>query len=258
MKLGLNERQAKVYLALLSQVHASAVELYQMSGVPQTKIYEVLKSLVVGGYCRERKIGRRNDFQAVDPKIAMNSHIENLKILYDDALSLQNTLAIKYAEAEEETEPSEYIELIHGAENIHFHYLKLLQTANKQILGFGKSPYTCYTEEMRLAQDRAMEEFVKRGGKSRWVYEMNENSPNWLADDLIEEQNNGVALRVIKNLPVKMMIFDSQRVFVLKENSLSPGKELSMTAIKQNATAYAYETLFKFIWDQAEPLNGTG
>ena len=256
MKLGLNERQSKVYLALLNQIHASAVELQQSSGVPQTKIYEILKSLMVGGYCRERKIGRRREYQAVDPDIAFAQSMENLKKLHEEANNHLRKLSKKFKEAEEFTEPSEYIEVVHGNDNIHYFYLKLLQTANKQILGFGKSPYTCYSEEMRLAQDREMEAFIERGGKSRWVYEVNDSSPDWLANDLVEEQNNGVELRVIKNLPVKMMIFDSQKVFVLKENSISNENDLSMTAIKQNATAFAYETLFKFTWDHAERLNG--
>ena len=256
MKLGMNERQAKVYLALLNQNQATAVELHRMSGVPQTKIYEVMKSMVVGGYCRERKIGRNRAFTAVEPKIALNNLIMDVENLHAEAIELQKRLTAMYDETEDNVDPSEYIEVVHGNDNIHHYYLNLLQTAHHSIQGFGKAPYTSYTREMRKAQETEMLAFVKRGGRSKWVYELNDNSPEWLPDDLTVRINNGVDLKVMKNLPVKMMVFDSQRVFVLKENAMSPGKELSMTAIKQSATAHAYETLFNFIWEQAEEYGG--
>ncbi len=50
--LGLSERQAKVYLALLSQKNTMIADLQRSSGVPQTKVYEIVRQLVEMGLIR--------------------------------------------------------------------------------------------------------------------------------------------------------------------------------------------------------------
>ncbi len=55
IRTGLNERNAKVYLALLRKKDASLSDLNKISGVRQNKLYEVIKSLIREGYCTEKK-----------------------------------------------------------------------------------------------------------------------------------------------------------------------------------------------------------
>ena len=44
--LGFNSYEAKVYLALLKKHPASGYEVAQIAGIPQSKAYDTLKSLV--------------------------------------------------------------------------------------------------------------------------------------------------------------------------------------------------------------------
>ena len=67
--LGMSEREARVYLALLSKRTGAAADLQKISGVPQSKIYEIIGSLVRRGFCTERKAGRKRTFEVIDPSV---------------------------------------------------------------------------------------------------------------------------------------------------------------------------------------------
>jgi len=49
-KLGLKEPEAKVYLNLLKKKNFTATEISRLSGVPRTKIYDVLHQLINKDY----------------------------------------------------------------------------------------------------------------------------------------------------------------------------------------------------------------
>ena len=66
--LGLTEREAKLYLALLGRPEATPAELQRLSGIIRNKTYETLDQMVLRGYCRERVAGRRRFFSPTDPE----------------------------------------------------------------------------------------------------------------------------------------------------------------------------------------------
>ena len=56
--IGLTEREAKVYLTLLTRRMLTALDLQEKANIPRTKIYEVLQKMINRGICIERKFGR--------------------------------------------------------------------------------------------------------------------------------------------------------------------------------------------------------
>ena len=65
--LGMNAREAKLYVALLRATEATPALLHRISGVPRTKTYEALDRMVASGLCSERLEGRRKFFRATRP-----------------------------------------------------------------------------------------------------------------------------------------------------------------------------------------------
>ena len=254
MKLGFSERQAKVYLALLNQRNATAAELQKSSGIIKTKVYEIVKSLVQKGYCRERKVGRKRTFEAVDPQFSLSSYIPKLESHINDTRLMIKRLSERFAESSEETEPLDYIEVLYGNDNVHRKFVSLLRSCAKEFLGFARAPYACYTEEMIAEQIRENIAFLDRGGKIRTVYELNEKSPDWLMKFIEMAAKAGEDFRISEELPLKMIIFDRETTLLADEGGFASEGELTMSAIKQKVTVNGYVALFEFFWNQSMEL----
>jgi len=96
-KVGLTEYEAKVYLSLLKDHLNSATKLSEKSGVPRTKIYQVLESLEHKGWIRIYS-GIPLLFKAVDP----HEVFEKVKKDYGEFLeSIQATLSKEAMEMKE-------------------------------------------------------------------------------------------------------------------------------------------------------------
>jgi sugar-specific transcriptional regulator TrmB len=73
--LGLSEKEARLYYALLKIETASAVSLSRRTGLKQPTVYVVIDQLVKKGLAREVVVGKRTHFSAESP--------ENLKLLVE-------------------------------------------------------------------------------------------------------------------------------------------------------------------------------
>ena len=75
----LNIYETKVWLALLEKGNANIAQVHELSKVPRSRIYDVLKSLENKGFCVER-LGRPVKYLAVEPSVV----IERLKRSVED------------------------------------------------------------------------------------------------------------------------------------------------------------------------------
>ena len=249
--LGMTEREAKVYLALLEKGSATAPLLQKISGVPQSKIYSTIDSLVRKGFFTERKVERKRLFEIIDPGITLDLLIRKLQTQLENSIQLKKELAGIHSNRERITEPFEYIEIARGDENVHSKYVNLLRDSKQEFLCFIRAPFAWYTDEMKLEQINEFRAFVKRGGESRWVYELNEDSPPFLLETVIEDGRAGENFRITDSLPLKMMIFDHQTLLIADEEQIAREGELTMAIIKQATMVKGYTALFDYFWNQA-------
>jgi len=75
MRLGLNRYEARAYITLLIRGVATASEVSDLSGIPYTRVYDVLSSLESKGFVVSVP-GRPMKFQALDPDIALKNLLE--------------------------------------------------------------------------------------------------------------------------------------------------------------------------------------
>lgn len=66
-KMGFREYEARVYATLASKKEATASEIHKLSGVPRTKVYEVLRTLESKGFVETIKSSPAS-FRAIDPE----------------------------------------------------------------------------------------------------------------------------------------------------------------------------------------------
>src|SRR5262245_29449224 len=68
MELGLSEREAKLYLAMLNHPDRTALELQDLADVPRTKVYEILTRMVERQLCAVHQVDTTKRYSAVDPR----------------------------------------------------------------------------------------------------------------------------------------------------------------------------------------------
>ncbi len=81
--LGLNEREAIVYIALLQVDTASVIELAKKTKINRSTTYTVLDSLAEKGLVGEIQIGKKTHYQAERPE-RLETFVENQKILLEE------------------------------------------------------------------------------------------------------------------------------------------------------------------------------
>ncbi len=254
MEIGFSEREAKVYLALLERRCASSADLQKSSGIPQTKVYEIARGLVRHGYCRERKLTGKCRYEVVDPQMALAPLIQKLEERLKDACRLRTELAALYLTPENEAEESEYIEVLHGEENLIHNLHQLLQNAHQELLIFAGSSGSY--NNLKTIHDliREHDNFLARGGITRLLFDEESAGLDWAFQALTILQNKGVHIRIAKCLPLKLIIADSSVVLIAQVDQQADPHAQAATIIKQCNLARAYGTLFDFFWEHATEL----
>ena len=246
----MNEREAKVYLALLKKKSAIAAELQRISGIPQNKIYDTISSLLLKGYFTEKREGRSRIFEIVNPKNSLSSAFDILKRRHENAIEHRMMIEKLFENHEPAIEPYEYIEIIRGNENTHRKYIELLRNTKTELLGFTRPPFASSQKSMKEEQDNVYQSYIKRGGNFRGVYEVNEDSPPRMFCHIHDSMQHGEIFRIVPKLPLKMFIVDRQTLLMAEKESLISGDHLVNTVIKQKATVNGYIALFDFFWEQ--------
>jgi len=247
----MSERQAKVYLALLKNGEAGPSELQRISGIPLSKISETANYLLSNGYISAKKVGRKRIYKGSDPKIALETNIEQLESKIDTLKKMIKELRDIYEHSECSTELFDNIEVIHGNNNIHNKYIEFLNSVEFEFLSFTRPPFAATTEAMVSEQEKIVMRLLKKGVKFRGVYEVNENSQKTMFRIIRNSLEAGVDFRIAPKLPMKMFIFDQTSILLTDKSASSIDNELSQTAIRQKTTVDGYVTLFEFFWDQA-------
>lgn len=138
----LNIYESKVWLALLSKSIATVGEVAEISGVPRSRVYDVLESLEKRGFAIA-KLGKPIKFIAVKPSVAL----EHLKTnLLNEAEERTKSLATiketaEYRELEllytKGIQPVQVEDLstsIKGRKNIYSHLKELVGEAKKEVI----------------------------------------------------------------------------------------------------------------------------
>ena len=243
--LGFNEREARVYLALLDHGSATATQLAVASRVPQNKIYESLESLLEAGLCRRQRSGRHSVFVATDPVVALAVPLGALQERLEQARRASRDLADRFAAAPRAESNLGDVEILRHRDAIRERYLQLLAGASTEIAGFSCGPYA-YESREDLAAQFDMGKLVDSRCRSRWVYELDAARDTMLVEFLHDNPDVG-GIRVADHLPLKMVVFDARTIIFTDENPENSG-EMSVVVMQHPAVVSAFLSLFEFFW----------
>ena len=250
ISLGLSENEAKTYITLLAKNSMNVGEIAKISGVPRPKLYEILTRLIEKGLCTE-KIGKVKRYRIVDPNIATEKlikdyqeQLEQKKII---AQNFSNAVSSIYQRNINKTDLLDYIEVLKDKKKIYKRWLSLQSETKQEILAFTKPPYTApFTDDI----DKEIN-ILNSGVKIRSIYEYGEIIKEEFVKMVSLWVNAGEEARVVKELAIKMAIFDEKITMIALNDPISLKSSITTMIIKHSGFAKAQKYMFESVWDKA-------
>jgi sugar-specific transcriptional regulator TrmB len=271
---GLSGYEIRCYLSLLERDALTPPEVAKVAGIARPSAYDALEKLMSKGLCISKPGGVKR-YSACDPALLQEKLImeldetaqgklEDLRKKEEEILERTDAAKQKVTKAIEELKPQyessrhdanplEYIEIIKDPYQIHKRFMQLADQAKEEILGFTKPPYTV-TKEKLTEQTGQQAHLLRRGLRIRVIYEIPQDKEEfeWWFNDIDANVKYGEEARVIKELPMKMSIFDSRIVLFALEDPISKQPSLTAQVIEHRALAEALKALFQTFWERAE------
>ena len=259
--LGLSENGAKTYITLLTKNSMTVGEIAKISGVPRPKLYEILTKLIEKGLCKE-KIGRIKRYRVVDPDIVADNligdyqaQLQQKKII---AQNFSNAVNSIYQKNINKTDPVEYIEIIKNKEQVRKRWFDINRNAKKEILIFTKPPYASSPEEA-IAEERKLQ----KNNNRKIIKQMDICEYKGITSESEKEEfirivtgliSNGEELRIVKELPMKLAIFDEKITMLSLNDPISLKPSITTMIVTHPSFAKAQKYVFESIWQKAMTL----
>ncbi|MFW9911293.1 MAG: TrmB family transcriptional regulator [Candidatus Thorarchaeota archaeon] len=128
MSLGLHLNEAKAYKALVALSQGTARKVADISGVPRSKVYDVLYSLEDRGLVRKVLGSDPTEFRAYPPKEAIPFLLEKLQ---QSGAVVQT--ALEKLENERELEKREYVYTVEGEDQIKMELRGIINGAKDEV-----------------------------------------------------------------------------------------------------------------------------
>jgi sugar-specific transcriptional regulator TrmB len=250
--LGLSEREARLYVAMLSKPGSTATELQRMAGISRTKIYEILARMIERRLCVERQVGRAKGYMPVDPKILVGWRTQQMATQLSEIQTLEHDLSHLYEARDHSTGSLEYLEVLRTPQHVKERVGYLVDKCHTELLAFIRLPFTVQTD--KEADDQTIRS-LQRIKVVRSVYEFGVTLlPDWneVRQSITRWHEAGEDSRFVHKLPTKLVVFDGLHVLLLIQDALGPGQEASVL-FSNRELAQAFRTLFEYVWDEAIP-----
>ena len=187
-KLGLTEYEAKAYATLVGMGEATAREVHELSGVPRTRIYDILRDLGGKGFV-EFVQGSPTYYRAVEPDRVMERLRDEMVACIDRSTSELLSLNL-------EAHGSSPVWCVRSEWGINNRIRDFLSKVERELIVFCRSPdlLTEHRAEMkkvaglRIKVDRK-EKFEGLGFE---VQEMKEGSERFFKDYIIDGTSNSI------------------------------------------------------------------
>jgi len=257
--IGMTEREAKLYLAMLQRDEADATELHRISGVVRTKAYETLQIMVKRGYCLERVSGKQRYFRAVPPSqladIIKDKWAKETLQKNESADEVFTDLDKIFKLNADVNSEFDFVEVIRNSEQSARRFVQLLNDSQKEILALCRTPYAGTDPKYREEQIKAHTELYLRGVVTRSLYMYEEEVWPLVHQVINAITEPGQEARIVADIPTKVFIFDNKTVFLDVPSTHTKGNaSFTTVVIKDSRIAAAFVILFETIWAKSSTL----
>jgi len=250
-KVGLTEYEAKTYYMLLQKKDFIASDLAKVSGVPRTRIYSVLESLLQKGLCTVKGDAVKR-FEAVNPEFAFNNLINDLVVETNNKkkkiVEISDSLKSIFNSERENEAPLEYVRVIRESTRVGQLLQYLENNAKGEIISMSKPPYIANIHEIE-----------ERGGLSkknpeiryRYLFEYNETTDKDVFKLMEMWDKAGAEIKVLPAVPAKLLIFDEETVMLNIPDKVVARPTFTSIYIENKETCSMFREMFDIYFSQA-------
>jgi sugar-specific transcriptional regulator TrmB/DNA-binding CsgD family transcriptional regulator len=246
--LGVEPDVEQVYRALLGNPGTTPAALAEVVGQPVPVVEDALAGLVASG------LALRSDDRAyvvAPPAVALGALITERRDELRLAEQALASLAEEHRAATAGRTISELIEVVTGIDQIRHRFQQVQQAAVTELRTFITAPFIAVPPGENDAEPAA----VDRGVRFRGVLERAVLAEPMVLDEAVDSLRNGVELRVVDTLPLKLLLADNDLGLVpLLVDSVGAAGEPGAVLLQRSGLLAALSALFESVWRQAYPL----
>ena len=257
MKVGLTEREAKVYQVLVGVETLTAGAIPKFTDIPRTKVYEILDSLIRKGFCKEgNNNGEGQAYSAVHPKVAL----ANLALAEEERINdmkrvneyISKILTPIYDNSSWRLKNYDFVEVIRGRQEIITRYSELRSSTTAELLEFTKGPLAMSENEIK-AESVLTEKMILSGVKVRAIYEVDKSDHSFDFAFKIDKEI-GVDARFNSFLPVKLSLVDDKYTMIFMQDPMIIQPNLTGLVIEHAGMNALIKMAFESHWDISTPI----
>ncbi len=243
--LGVEAGVELVYRALVLRPAVTATQLADDVELPVDEVDTALATLVDTGLALHSGDGTHT---AAPPAVALGALITDRR----DGLRLAEQALVSLAEEHRAAVAGQsidaLIEVVTGIDPIRHRYQQVQQAASSELRSFVTAPFVA----VKIGENAAEPAAVDRGVRIRAVLERAVLDEPGATAEVVDSLRNGLELRVADELPIKLVLADSDLALVPLTSALAgePGAVL----LQRSGLVAALEALFESVWQRAYPL----
>lgn len=134
-EIGLNEKEAAVYLALLQVDTASVIEISNKTKVNRSTVYIVLEGLMKKGLVSETKSGKKIHYQAESPE-RLETFVESRKMVLDEQSKRLKDIIPQIKSIQRASGERPVVKYFEGRETALGSHLLFFNTQDKEGIGY--------------------------------------------------------------------------------------------------------------------------
>lgn len=257
MKVGLTEREAKVYQVLVGVETLTAGAIPKFTDIPRTKVYEVLDSLIRKGFCKEGDSSSDGQtYCAIHPKIALGNlaraEEERLNDMKRVNEHISQLLTPVFDNSSWRLKNYDFVEILRGRQEMISKYTDLRNSTKNELLEFTKGPLAMSDNDIK-AESVLAKEMIQKGVKVRTIYEIEESNHSF--DFALKiDKKIGAETRYNSYLPVKLSLFDDKRTMISMSDPMIMQPNLTALVIEHSGMNALIKMAFESYWDKSSPI----
>lgn len=242
-KIGLSGYEAQVYLALLGETNAPASRIVRKSGVPQSKVYGALTSLIERGFA-EQVLGDVKMYRGVPPRQAFATYRQRVEDNLAKSKSDMSQLEMAAPGAPSNDPASLGIRLLRQAQ---------FEGVRTSVVAGAKAEFlTTLKAAPAIAPDAAAElRRIRQGVDVRYVVQTDALRDPVQGPALYRLAEETGTVRFVDMVPTGFSVVDSAMVLIEVDDADDSKQGL---VIPNTALAESMKILFNTLWSQSRAL----
>ncbi|MCB9931988.1 MAG: TrmB family transcriptional regulator [Pseudomonadales bacterium] len=244
-KMGLSGYEAQVYIALLGETRAPASRVVRKSGVPQSKVYGALSSLVERGFA-EQVLGDVKMYRGIPPEQAFENYRRGVEESLTQSQADMRSLAETAPESPSDDPGSLGIRLVRSAHVVGV-VNEAFDSVESELMVAVRAP-------IMVAPDTATDmRMINRGVKLRYLVDVSVlDDPVHAPGVLDNAEQLGGRVRFIEHVPLRFMVIDGRTAMIelAEEDNTSMGLVVPNRGLAENM-----RLLFEGLWNRAKSID---